>query len=398
MPTAVFVLGFGIFAQGTSELMLAGLLPQMATDLGVTVPQAGLLISGFALGMLVGAPVLAIGTLRWPRKRAMLAFLAVFVVVHVLGALASSYAFLFATRFVGAFVYAGFWAVAASTAIALVPMDRRGRAMSVVAGGLTLATVVGLPAGTLLGEHLGWRGAFWAVAGLSTIAALAIVVAVPDSRDRSRPHLRDELRSLRTARLWRSYALTATSIASLLVTFSYLAALLTETTGVPAGWVPGFLLLYGIGSMVGIAVGGHTADRRPLGTLAVGLGGLLLVSLLLGAAGGHAVPVALLLAMLGALGFGTTPVLNSRVFGLAPAAPTLAPAFNVSSFNAGISVGPWLGGLAITAGAGYAVTPVIGAVLAAGALMLLAVEARAGRRGSSALHGRPETRAAMMSR
>lgn len=382
MPLAVFVLGFGIFAQGTSELMLTGLLPEMASDLDVTVPQAGYLISGFALGMLVGAPVLAIGTLHWPRKRALLWFLAVFTVAHAVCALSSSFAVIFAARVVGAFVYAGFWAVAANTAVALVSVDRRGRAMSVVAGGLTVATVIGLPAGAFLGDHFGWRSAFWAVAALSVIAMAATVAAVPDARVEARPDVAVELHALRAPRLWLSYALTATSIGALLVTFAYLGAMLADTTGLPDDAVPAFLLLYGVGAIAGIAIGGRTADRSPLRTLAIGFGGLLVVSLLLAASARHAVPVAILLVLLGGLGFGTNPVLNSRVFGLAPTAPMLAPAFNVSSFNVGISVGPWLGGLVLSAGGGYAAIPLLGAALATGALLLLALETRTVRRPS----------------
>src|SRR5687768_6393818 len=164
MPIAIYVLGLAIFAQGTSELMLTGLLPELSQDLGVSISDAGLLISAFAIGMLVGAPVLAVVTLRWPRRTALLTFLAVFALTHVVGALAPNYEVLLATRAVGAFVYAGFWAVAAVTAVGLVEDDRRGRAMSIVAGGLTVATIVGLPAGTAVGQHLGWRAAFWGVA------------------------------------------------------------------------------------------------------------------------------------------------------------------------------------------------------------------------------------------
>jgi DHA1 family chloramphenicol resistance protein-like MFS transporter len=167
MPLAVYILGLSIFAQGTSELMLAGLLPGMAADLGVSIPDAGLLISAFALGMLVGAPLLAVATIRLPRRTVLLSFLAIFALSHVAGALTADYAVLFATRVVGAFVYAGFWAVAAATAIGLVPVNARAKAMSVLAGGLTVATILGLAAGTVIGLLLGWRADFLAVAGLS---------------------------------------------------------------------------------------------------------------------------------------------------------------------------------------------------------------------------------------
>lgn len=374
MPIAVVIIGLAIFAQGTSELMLAGLLPDLAADLGVTVPQAGYLISGFALGMLVGAPVLAVVTLRWPRRRAMLAFLTVFVLAHLVSALTTSYAVLFAVRFVSAFVYAGFWAVGGSTAMALVSEDRRGRAMSIVAGGLTVAAVIGLPAGTWIGQYLGWRGAFWAVAVLSTLAVVAVLVGVPDLKPDRPPRVRDELRGLATPRLWLSYAMTAVSTAAQLVTFSYLSVILVDSTGLAAGWVPAVLLLYGLGTVTGMAVGGRAADTRPLGVLAAGFAGVLVTSVLLASTMRHVVPAVIAIVLLGLAGFGPNPALNSRVYGIAPMAPTLAAAGSVSSFNLGITIGPWLGGLAITAGLGYPAVAWIGAGLSVLSLALLTIE------------------------
>ncbi|WP_262403605.1 MFS transporter [Actinomadura sp. CNU-125] len=282
MRPAVYVLGAAIFAQGTSEMMLAGLLPGMADDLGVSVPDAGLLISAFAIGMLVGAPVLAIATLRWPHRRALLAFLAVFAVAHVVGALTPGYWVLFGTRVVGAFVYAGFWAVAAATALDLVPENARGRAMSVVAGGLTIATIVGLPAGTVLGQQFGWRAAFWAVALMSVAAMAAVAATIPAGRSAgAAPRVREQVRALRVPRVWLAFATTSLATGGLLVTFGYLGAMLEETTGIAAAWVPGVLALYGAGALIGITVGGRTADARTLPTLYAGFGGLVVVSVAL---------------------------------------------------------------------------------------------------------------------
>ncbi|WP_212754201.1 MFS transporter [Nakamurella aerolata] len=234
MPAVVWLLGFAIFAQGTSELMIAGLLPELAAQLGVSIATGGQLVSVFALGMLIGAPVLVAATLRWPRRSTLLAFLAVFIVAQVAAAVTSSFAVVLASRFVGAFVYAGFWAVAAAVGTAAVGKNQYGKAMAVIAGGLTVATVVGLPAGTYLGTHLGWRAAFWAVAALSTIALVGVAILVPAGRSGPAPLVRAQLRELRAPRLWRSYALTAVSIAALLVSFSYLGAMLIYGTGVVA--------------------------------------------------------------------------------------------------------------------------------------------------------------------
>ncbi|MEV4732492.1 Cmx/CmrA family chloramphenicol efflux MFS transporter [Saccharopolyspora sp. NPDC049426] len=379
MPVAIVVLGFAIFAQGTSELMIAGLLPEIASDLDVTISQAGLLVSGFALGMLIGAPVLAVVTLRWRRRIALLLFLGLFVLAHIAGALAPGYHTLLVSRFVGAFVYAGFWAVAASTAMALVPVARRGRAMSIVAGGLTVATVIGLPAGTWIGQNLGWRGTFWVVTALSAVAMIGVLAKVPDITPQNAPRVRDELRGLGVPRLWLSYAMTSVSTAALLVTFTYLAAMLVENTGMDARWVPLVLLGYGIGALAGMALGGRAADTRPIGVLAAGFTGLLLVSVLIAVLAEQVVPVVVLAVVLGFTGFGVNPALNSRVFGIAPGAPTLAAAGSTAAFNVGITVGPWLGGLALTAGYGYPAIPWIGAALASAVLVLLVVEVRARR-------------------
>lgn len=368
MPLAVYVLGLAIFAQGTSELMLAGLLTELATDLGVSIPQAGLLISAFALGMLVGAPVLAVVTLRWPRRDALLAFLAVFIATHVVGALTSDYWVLFATRVVGAFVYAGFWAVAATTAVSLVPENARGKAMSIVAGGLTVATIIGLPAGTVIGQHLGWRAAFWTVAVLSAMAMVGVLAKIPGGRSAEVPQLRRELRTMANPRLWLSYSTTALSTGALLVTFAYLGTLLAETTGLAEGWVPAVLAVYGAGALIGISVGGRAADNHPFRTLYVGAAGLIVTSVLLALLMEHLVPVVVLAFLLGAFGFAINPALNTRVFSLAGSAPTLATATNFSSFNVGITVGPWLGGLAIGAGMGYGSVAWIGAALGVAAL------------------------------
>ncbi|UBU10633.1 Cmx/CmrA family chloramphenicol efflux MFS transporter [Nonomuraea gerenzanensis] len=393
MPLAVYILGLSIFAQGTSELMLAGLLPEMARDLGVSVPDVGLLISAFAIGMLVGAPVLAVVTLRWPRRTVLLAFLALFALTHVAGALTSSYGVLFATRVVGAFVYAGFWAVAATTAIGLVPANARAKAMSVLAGGLTVATVIGLSAGTVIGQHLGWRAAFWAVAGLSALAGIGVFATIPGGRPDGAvtPRVSDELRALARPALWLAYGTTALTTGALLSTFSYLSPLLTDVTGLDPAWVPAVLGLYGVGALIGITIGGRIADARPYPLLYAGVTGLVLTSAALAASASVALLAVPLIFLLGAFGFGANPALNARPFALAANAPTLAAGMNVASFNAGITAGPWAGGLAIGAGLGYASVAWIGAAIGVAGLAAVALGASLHRR--STIAGQPaETR------
>jgi DHA1 family chloramphenicol resistance protein-like MFS transporter len=375
MPLAIYVLGLAIFAQGTSELMLAGLLPDIARDLHVSIPDAGLLISAFAVGMLVGAPVLAVLTLRWPRRVAMLVFLAIFAGTHLVGAMTDSYAVLLASRVVGAFVYAGFWAVATVTAVGLAGAQRRGRAMSVVAGGLTVATILGLPAGTAVGQQFGWRAAFWAVAVMSVLAMVAIAAVVRDG-DGAAPDLRAEVRAMVNPRLWLAYGTTALATAAVIITFSYLAPFLTDATGLPSGAVPLVLALYGLGALAGIAVGGRTADAHPFRTLYVGVVGIVIASTALAALAGHPVLAVVAVALLGAFRFAVNPALNTRVFAEAERAPTLAAATNISAFNLGITVGPWLGGMALDAGAGYPTVAWLGAGIGVIALGVVTVSVR----------------------
>lgn len=388
MPIAVYVLGLGIFTQGTSEFMLSGLLPGMAADLGVSIPDAGLLISAFAVGMVVGAPLLAVATLNLPRRTALVWLQAVFVAAHVAGALAPGYGVLFATRIVSALAYAGFWGVAVATAVALVPQSAKSRAVAVVAGGLTLATIVGVPAGTVLSQHASWRAAFWAVAAATVASLVCTLVAIAaDQRAQGaggtqgkegaaeaggapgagggRRSVKAELRGMARPELWLSYAITAFTFGAVIVTFSYLAPLLTDVTGVSEAWVPGLLALFGAGGLIGLVIGGRTAHAHPLATLGWGLGTLAAVSVLLALAARSTTAVVVLVFLLGIAGYVTNPALQSRVFTLAPDAPTLVGATNTAAFNVGNTLAPFLGGLAIDADLGYTSVAWVGAGLAA---------------------------------
>ncbi|MFD4995827.1 Cmx/CmrA family chloramphenicol efflux MFS transporter [Streptomyces buecherae] len=366
MPLPVYVLGFVIFTQGTSEFMLSGLLPGMADDLGVSIPDAGLLISAFAIGMVVGAPLLALTTLRWPRRTALVTLQAVFIAAHVVGALAPGYGLLFATRVISALVYAGCWGVALAAAVSIAPAGATGRAVATVAGGLTLATIVGVPAGTLLSQYAGWRAAFWAVAVATLVSLVCTVFAVPAGRGTHVPagSAHAELRGMARPHLWLSYAITAFTFGAVIVTFSYLASLLTEVSGLAEGWVPAVLALFGVGGLLGIAVGGRLAEAYPLRTLGWGLGGLVLVSGALALTARHAAVAVGLVFALGFVAWVTNPALQSRVFALAPEAPTLAGATNTAAFNVGNTLAPMLGGVVIDAGYGFTAVAWVGVALA----------------------------------
>ncbi|MFC7013986.1 Cmx/CmrA family chloramphenicol efflux MFS transporter [Streptomyces viridiviolaceus] len=377
MPVAVYILGLSVFALGTSEFMLSGLLPPIAEDVGVSIPQAGLLISAFAVGMVVGAPLLAVATLRLPRKTTLVTLISVFGLGQVAGALAPTYEILFASRVVSALACAGFWAVGAAVAIAMVPTNARARAMAVMIGGLSIANVLGVPAGAFLGEHLGWRSAFWAVGAASAIALVGVVALIPRiPLPERQPRLKSELSIYRDRQVWLSITVTALAAGGVFCAFSYLAPLLTDVAGLQDGWVPMVLALFGIGALVGTTIGGRIADAHLFGVLLSGITAstVLLVALAVFASS-PAVVIALSF-LLGVSAFYTAPALNARMFNVAGAAPTLAGATTTAAFNLGNTGGPWLGGTVIDAGLGFAATAWAGAAMTLAAIALVTVSLR----------------------
>ncbi|MFJ3228456.1 Cmx/CmrA family chloramphenicol efflux MFS transporter [Streptomyces sp. NPDC086783] len=381
MPLAVYILGLSVFALGTSEFMLSGLLPPIADDMGVTIPQAGLLISAFAIGMVVGAPLLAVATLRLPRRTTLLALITVFGLGQVAGALAPTYGVLFASRVVSALACAGFWAVGAAVAVAMVPATARARALAVMIGGLSIANVLGVPAGAFLGEHLGWRSAFWAVGAASAVALAGVATLIPRiPLPDEKPRLKRELRIYRDPQVLLSVTVTALAAGGVFCAFSYLAPLLTDVAGLDDGWVPTVLALFGVGALIGTTIGGRFADAHLFGVLVSGITASTAVLAALALLGQYAVAAVVLSFVLGVTCFYTAPALNSRMFDVASAAPTLAGATVTASFNLGNTGGPWLGGTVIDAGLGYAATAWAGAALTVAGLAVVLVSLRLHRR------------------
>ncbi|CAL9455345.1 Inner membrane transport protein YdhP [Streptomyces sp. enrichment culture] len=381
MPLAVYILGLSVFALGTSEFMLSGLLPPIADDMDVSIPQAGLLISAFAIGMVVGAPLLAVATLRLPRKTTLVALITTFGIGQVAGALAPSYGVLFASRVVSALACAGFWAVGAAVAIAMVQPGARARAMAVMIGGLSIANVLGVPAGAFLGEHLGWRSAFWAVGAASAVALVGVVTRIPRiPLPERRPQLRRELTIYRDRQVWLAVVVTALAAGGVFCAFSYLAPLLTDVAGLDSGWVPTVLGLFGVGALVGTTVGGRVADAHLFGVLMSGIAASTVLLAALALFAGSPVAAVALSFLLGVSAFYTAPALNARMFNVAGAAPTLAGATTTAAFNLGNTGGPWLGGTVIDAGLGFPATAWAGAAMTLVALAAVAVALRLHRR------------------
>ncbi|MGW6389622.1 Cmx/CmrA family chloramphenicol efflux MFS transporter [Streptomyces sp. NPDC055103] len=374
MPLAVHVLGLSVFALGTSEFMLTGLLPPIAEDMDVSIPRAGLLISAFAIGMVVGAPLLAVATLRLPRKTTLIALITVFGLGQVAGALAPNYAVLFASRVISALACAGFWAVGAAVAIAMVPVSSRARAMAVMIGGLSIANVLGVPAGAFLGEHLGWRSAFWAVAAASAIALTGVVTRIPHiTLPETKPRITHELAIYRDRQVLLQITIVALAAGGVFCAFSYLAPLLTDVSGLDESWVSGVLALFGIGAVIGTAIGGRVADAHLFGVLLTGITASTVFLLALTFLASSPAATIALTFLLGVSAFYTAPALNARMFNLAGAAPTLAAATTTAAFNLGNTGGPWLGGLTIDAGLGFASPAWAGAAMTATALGATAV-------------------------
>lgn len=380
MPVAVYVLGLSVFALGTSEFMLSGLLPPIADDMGVTIPQAGLLISAFAIGMVIGAPLLAVATLRLPRRTTLVSLISLFGLGQVAGALAPSYELLFASRVLSALACAGFWAVGAAVAIAMVDKDQRARAMSVMIGGLSIANVLGVPAGAFLGEQFGWRSAFWAVAAASAVALAGILALIPRiPLPAEKPRLRRELGIYRDRQVWLSVAVTSLAAGGVFCAFSYLSPLLTDVAGLEAGWVPWVLGLFGVGALVGTTVGGRVADAHLFGVLLWGIAASTVFLVALALLASFAVAAVALSFLIGVSAFFTAPALNARLFNVAGAAPTLAGATTTAAFNLGNTGGPWLGGTVIDADFGFAATAWAGAAMTVTALALTALALRLDR-------------------
>ncbi|SDK39565.1 Cmx/CmrA family chloramphenicol efflux MFS transporter [Streptomyces indicus] len=356
MPLFLYLLGLAVFAQGTSEFMLAGLGPDIARDLGVPLSDAGLLTSAFAVGMVIGAPAMALLARRFPPRAALLAFLAAFLAVHVAGALTGSFAVLLAMRVLGALANAGFLAVALATAVTLVRPDQKGRATSVLLGGVTLACVAGVPAGALLGQLWGWRAAFWAVAAVSAPALLAILRSAPAANAATAPapeHTPDvttELRTLRRRSLQLTLLLGALVNGATFCAFTYLAPVITDAARLAESWVPALLALFGLGSFLGVTLAGRFGDGRPRTVLAGGTAALLCAWTAFALTAHWPVATTVATLTLGTLSFAVGATLISRILYAAEAAPTLGGAYATAAFNVGAVIGPALGGLALTWG------------------------------------------------
>ncbi|MDT0415110.1 MFS transporter [Streptomyces sp. DSM 41982] len=353
MPLALYPLALAVFAMGTSEFMLAGLLPGLAPDLGVTVATAGLLTPAFAVGMVVGAPLVAVLARAWPRRACLVASVLVFGAAHAAGALTTSFTVLCGARVVAALANAGFLALALPAAAALVPPDRTGRALAVLLAGTTVATVAGVPGGAALGTLYGWRAVFWGLAALCVPVALGVLKGVPSGRGHAGgPTPRAEAAVLRRPPLLLAMLLGALVNAATFASFTYLAPVVTGPAGLGERWVAVVLMLFGAGSFAGVTLAGRFSDRRPGLLLAVTGPALLAGWPALALAAGEPAVLLPLVCVLGALSFALGGTLVTRVLYEAGGAPTLAGACATTALNVGAAAGPLLAAPSLTTTAG----------------------------------------------
>ncbi len=346
MPLALSLLAVAVFAMGTSEFMLAGLLPDIASSLDVSIGTAGLLTSAFAVGMIVGAPLMAGLARRWPARSSLLGFVLVFAAVHVVGALTSSFLVLLITRVFAAVANAGFLAVALATASGLVAPDQKGRALAVLLSGTTVAIIAGVPGGAMLGTLLDWRATFWVIVLLCLPAALGVVQGIParintTEQDRAAgPALRTELAELGKPRLMLVMLVAALVNAATFATFTFLAPITTDTAGLGQLWVSVVLVLFGIGSFLGVRIAGRLSDQRPGQLIAVGGPLVLLGWIALAALAARPVALLVLVLVQGVLSFALGSTLIARVVYEAAGAPTMGGSYATAALNIGAAGGP----------------------------------------------------------
>jgi DHA1 family inner membrane transport protein len=348
----------------------------------------------FAAGMIVGAPLMAMATLRLPRRRTLILALAVFAAGHVIVALGSSFPLLLAARFLTALATGAFWAVSNVVATRAAGPAASSRALGLIGAGGMLATVVGVPLGAFAGQLIGWRGPFWALAALSAAAIGLIARHVPHDDPAGRVvSIRRELSALRSGRLWLTLAACATTTGGVLSAYSYIAPLLTDRAGIAAGLVPLVLVGFGAGALAGSLVAGRIGDARPHPTTIAAAATATVLLLALCLLSRFAVPAVALVTLLGFFGLGANPVLIALVVRYAGRAPTLGSALSVSAFNFGTAAGSWAAGLALDSALGATGPAVVGAVIAAFTLIpTIAISSRNRRRTSYACNAHARRR------
>ena len=372
----LLALAAGAFGIGVTEFAPMGLLPVIATDLGVSIPSAGLLISAYALGVVLGAPLMTLATGRVPRRTLLIGLAGIFTIGNALSALADNYALLMIARIITSLNHGAFFGVGAIVAAGLVPPDRKAGAVAAMFMGLTIANVVGVPLATWAGETLGWRASFWGIAMIGVMVMAALALTLPKAAAPAAGDMLAELRVLGRRRVLSALALTVIGSSAMFTVFTYITPILREQTGASLGFITAMLVLYGLGLTVGNWIGGKFADRSVDRTLIVTLAGLSLVLLTFAVAMPFANVSAVLIFLWGIASFALVPPLQVRVMDAARDAPNLASAVNIGAFNLGNAIGAALGGAVIAGGLGYPAVALAGAGASALGLLMIMLMSR----------------------
>ncbi|MCX8281691.1 MFS transporter [Phyllobacterium sp. 0TCS1.6C] len=365
MPLPILALAIASFCIGTTEFVIMGLLPEVAADLSVSIPSAGLLVTGYALGVVLGAPIIAIATASMPRKPVLVGLAMLFVIGNLFCAIAPNYWLLMLARVVTAFGHGAFFGIGSVVAASLVPRHKRASAIALMFAGLTLANILGVPAGTALGEVYGWRSTFFAVVVIGIAAVIAIHVLVPSAGEGQKgAGILNEVKVLAKLQVWLAMLISALASGSLFAVFTYIKPILTDVSGISTGSVTWVLLLFGAGMTVGNVVGGRLADWKLMPTVLATLVALAVTHVVLAEVAGFATATIVLVFFWGVLTFVIVPPLQMRVVESADEAPNLAATLNQGAFNFGNAAGAWIGGAALTLGVSYQQLPFVGAALA----------------------------------
>ncbi|MFJ5262359.1 MFS transporter [Streptomyces sp. NPDC088387] len=383
MPLALVALAIGAFGIGTTEFVIMGVLPQVADEFGVSIPTAGWLVSGYALGVVVGAPLLTVLGTKVSRKKMLMFLMGLFVVGNALSAVAPTFGLMLAGRIVASLAHGAFFGIGSVVAADLVAPEKKASAISLMFMGLTVANIVGVPGGTSIGHAAGWRVTFALVSALGVIGLLGLAKLVPETGRPRTPDVRSEFAAFRNVQVWLAMAMTVLGYGGVFAAITYITPMMTDVAGYTEGAVTWLLVLFGVGMFAGNLVGGRFADRALMPMLFTSLGALSLTLLAFTATAHNKVLAAITLTLIGALGFATVPPLQKWVLDQASAAPTLASAANIGAFNLGNALAAWLGGLVIAGGLGYTAPNWVGALLAATALLLSFLAAFLDRRNRS---------------
>jgi DHA1 family inner membrane transport protein len=380
VPIALLALAIGAFGIGTTEFVMMGVLPQAATDFGVSIPAAGYLITGYALGVVVGAPLLTAAAVKLPRKTMLLAMMALFTLGNLLFALSPNQEFGVFFRFVAGLPHGAFFGAGAVVASSLVEPGKRAKAVSMMFLGLTLANVVGVPLGTLLGQQVGWRATFGVVALIGVVAIAAIAKLVPHQGRPAEASLRGELSAFRRPQVWFALAIVTVGMGGVFASLSYVTPMLTDVAGYAPRNVTLLLALAGVGMTIGNLLGGRLADRALMPSLYFALFALATVLAVFTLTAHSKVGAAITIFAVGIAGFMIGPMMQTRIMQKAGGTPSLVSAAVQSAFNIANSIGAYLGGLVIAGGLGLVAPNLVGAILSVLGLSIAAASGALDRR------------------